>query len=125
VAAAGVPADTPNRAVWCLVAAMVAVRDEPAWARTLGRLAGHPHCEECDEVWPLADAVGDVPASEPVDADDAGPPTVADSAGFRPAPAAGGARLVPLEVRPRALAVAGDRLVVGHDGGLLALTLTG
>jgi hypothetical protein len=130
VARAGVPAGTPNRAVWCLVAAMVAVQGEHAWARTLARLVGYLRCEECDEVWPLADAVGEVPASEPADVADLDEATVADFAGFKPAPVTGhvepvtaeGLRVEPAwqvdagPVRIVAAVPVGDRTVLAAGG---------
>jgi hypothetical protein len=36
----------------------------------------------------------------------------------------GTAGLLPLSIRPRCLLTAGDALVIGHDDGLLALSLT-
>ncbi|MEV4756252.1 WD40 repeat domain-containing protein [Micromonospora sp. NPDC049559] len=86
VATAGVPAGTPTPAVWCLVAAMVAVRGAAPWARTLARLAGHFRCGECDRTWPLGDLVGEDLDASPVDANRLDPATVADDSGFRPAP---------------------------------------
>jgi WD domain, G-beta repeat len=69
VALAGVPAQAPPGAVWCLVAAMVATRSQAAapWARTLARLAGHVRCIRCGRVWAIADAMADGAAAEPVD----------------------------------------------------------
>jgi len=52
----GVPPGTPNRAVWCLIAAMVAAKDAAPWARTLARLTGHVRCADCGRVWEVADA---------------------------------------------------------------------
>src|SRR5262245_56631981 len=54
VADAGLPADAPMRAVWCLVAAMVAAKGAVPWARTLLRLTGHFRCDECQSVLPIA-----------------------------------------------------------------------
>ncbi len=39
-------------------------------------------------------------------------------------PQRGSAALLPLSIRPRCLLTAGDALVIGHDDGLLALSLT-
>jgi hypothetical protein len=39
-------------------------------------------------------------------------------------PQHGSAALLPLSVRPRCLLNAGDALVIGHDNGLLTLSLT-
>jgi hypothetical protein len=39
-------------------------------------------------------------------------------------PQRGSATLLPLSIRPRCLLNAGDALVIGHDDGLLALSLT-
>ena len=38
--------------------------------------------------------------------------------------ASGAVSLIPLGVRPRCLLVAGQVLLIGHDDGLVALTLT-
>lgn len=81
VADAGLPTQAPAAAVWCLVAAMVASKGATAWARTLLRLTGDFRCEECDSVQPITAMLwGDEgPATQD-------PATVADSAGFKPAP---------------------------------------
>jgi hypothetical protein len=50
VASAGVPRDAPNRAVICLVAAMIALHGERDWARRLARLASDMRCPACDAV---------------------------------------------------------------------------
>jgi hypothetical protein len=65
VAAAGVPKRAPARAVWCLVAAMVATTSAKAapWARTLMRLAGHVRCVECGLVWAIGDLMSDISAA--------------------------------------------------------------
>jgi hypothetical protein len=49
VADAGLPADAPMRAVWCLVAAMVATKGTVSWARTLLRLT-HFRCGQCESL---------------------------------------------------------------------------
>ncbi|HEX6683029.1 MAG TPA: WD40 repeat domain-containing protein [Candidatus Limnocylindrales bacterium] len=61
VAGAGLPADAPADAVWCLVAAMVAAKGAVPWARTLLRLTGHFRCGECESVWPISAMLGDDP----------------------------------------------------------------
>ena len=103
VAEAGLPRRAPAGAVWCLVAAMVAAKGVASqdaasqdaatqdaasngaveWARTLLRLTGDFRCGECDSVWPITAGFG-----WPVDplAPRQDPATVADSAGFKPAP---------------------------------------
>jgi WD40 repeat protein len=76
VAAEGVPTHASTRAVWCLVAAMVATKPQAVpWARTLARLTGWVRCLECDLVWTVADVMGDDRSdAEPVDvAIDEGP----------------------------------------------------
>ena len=50
VASAGVPGDAPNRAVICLVAAMIALHGERDWARRFARLASDMRCPACDAV---------------------------------------------------------------------------
>jgi hypothetical protein len=69
VAAHGLPASTPNGAVWCLVCAMLATTSQSvaSWARTVARLAGHFHCLECDSVWAIADILGRPSDEEPMD----------------------------------------------------------
>jgi hypothetical protein len=88
VAAAGVPAATPMPAIWCLIAAMTAARGPAGTARSLARLAGHYRCAECDEVWWIAEMIGDGNGEEatPVDASVLDPATIADATGFKPAP---------------------------------------
>ena len=68
VALAGVPAQAPPGAVWCLVAAMVATRSQACapWARTLARLTGHVRCPGCGRAWAIADAIGDGAGAQPV-----------------------------------------------------------
>src|SRR5262245_61747801 len=95
VAAAGLPADAPMRAVWCLVAAMVAAKGAMPWARTLLRLTGHFRCDGCQSVLPIAALFStwrkwSVEASGPPQ--DIDPAAIADKAGFKPAP---GGTLVP------------------------------
>src|SRR5262245_22066860 len=97
VADAGLPADAPMRAVWCLVAAMVAAKGAVPWARTLLRLTGHFRCDRCQSVLPIAALLGRW-RTWPVE--DASPPqhidpaVIADKAGFKPAP---GGTLVPCD----------------------------
>jgi WD40 repeat protein len=87
VAEAGVPEDTPEDAAWCLVVAMIAAKGGAPWARTIARLAGHFQCDQCDEVWNLADVLGDGNSdAEPLDISTLDAATVADGAGFKPAP---------------------------------------
>ncbi|GAA0235203.1 hypothetical protein [Cryptosporangium japonicum] len=86
VARAGVPETTPPAAVWCLVAAMVALRGNVAWARTISRLAGHYQCVSCEDVYSIGDLVAEDEFAEPVAADGLDPATFADAGGFRPAP---------------------------------------
>jgi len=50
VASAGVPRDAPNRAVICLVSAMIALHGERDWARRFARLASDMRCPACDAV---------------------------------------------------------------------------
>jgi hypothetical protein len=103
VADAGLPTQAPAAAVWCLVAAMVASKGELSWARTLLRLTGHFRCGNCGSVQPIAtmlhhapvDSLGSaqlgsagVPATGSPDMADPDPATVADEAGFKPAPGA-------------------------------------
>jgi hypothetical protein len=96
VADAGLPRQAPAAAVWCLVAAMVASKGELSWARTLLRLTGHFRCGNCGAVQPIAAmldhapvaALGfaGLPAMGSPDMADPDPATVADEAGFKPAP---------------------------------------
>ena len=80
VARAGLPTGTPAPAAWCLIAAMTAAGGNPALGRTLARLTGHFHCDECDTTWPIADLLDDEDdAEETPDARIA-----ADANGFRP-----------------------------------------
>ncbi|MBG0832020.1 hypothetical protein HS041_30405 [Planomonospora sp. ID67723] len=65
VATAGVPDHTPTAAAVCLVAAMVAVKGHPGWARVLMLLAGSFRCEECERFWTLADGLGIGPHGTP------------------------------------------------------------
>ena len=83
VAEAGLPRRAPAEAVWCLAAAMVAAKGAVEWARTLLRLTGDFRCGECDSIFPITAGFG-----WPVDpaAPRQDPATVADSAGFKPAP---------------------------------------
>jgi hypothetical protein len=84
VARAGVPETAPTPAVWCLVAAMVALSGDTSWARTIARLAGHFRCEDCESTWPIGDLIGDDFSEELIDEVD--PAAVADENGFKPAP---------------------------------------
>jgi hypothetical protein len=102
VADAGLPGQASAAAVWCLVAAMVAAKGAQSWARTLLRLTGHFHCSKCGSVRPvaamfdhsLATSTGSssapssagLPATASPDLADPDPATVADEAGFKPAP---------------------------------------
>ena len=86
VARAGVPETTPPAAVWCLVAAMVALHGDVSWARTIARLAGHYRCVGCEDVYSIGDLIAEDEFAEPVEADDLDPATFADANGFRPAP---------------------------------------
>ena len=105
VADAGLPADAPMRAVWCLVAAMVAAKGAVPWARTLLRLTGHFRCDECQSVLPIAALFGKwrkwpvEDSGSPQDSDYA---VIADKAGFKPAH---GGTLVPGDFLLRAVAV--------------------
>lgn len=146
VARDGVPPDAPADAVWCLVAAMLAIGPDPdaaRWARTVVRCAGHVRCLDCDLVWSVADVIADRPEPRPVTvtepADDAqlalfpGPAarvvaaaTVADPVGgFRPALGWTPRRVdVPVRVRWRADGDAVDTVAVvpGRGGCVVAGT---
>jgi hypothetical protein len=105
VADAGLPADAPMRAVWCLVAAMVAAKGAVPWARTLLRLTGHFRCDECQSVLPIAALLRNWrtwPVEEPGPPQHIDPAVIADKAGFKPAP---GGTLVPGEFPLRPIAV--------------------
>ncbi|MFG1922947.1 WD40 repeat domain-containing protein [Cryptosporangium sp. NPDC048952] len=86
VARAGVPETTPPAAVWCLIAAMVALRGDAAWGRTIARLAGHYQCVTCEDVYWIGDLIAEDEFAEPVDAAGLDPATFADANGFKPAP---------------------------------------
>ncbi|MBM2618528.1 hypothetical protein JIG36_23510 [Actinoplanes sp. LDG1-06] len=124
VAAAGVPVHAPADAVWCLVAAMVALQgdDSVPWARTLARLAGHLRCVECDQVYSIADLINEQDDVEPVDPASAPAETVADGVtGFRPAP--GGvpaSAALEARVRWRVGSRAVDALAALGEGAVLA-----
>jgi len=125
VADAGLPADAPMRAVWCLVAAMVAAKGAVPWARTLLRLTGHFRCDGCQSVLPIA-ALFSNWRKWPVEA--SGPPqdidhaAIADKAGFKPAPG-GTLVLGDFPLRPVAVPdglrppVATEALIVMPDHG--------
>jgi hypothetical protein len=105
VADAGLPADAPMRAVWCLVAAMVAAKGAVPWARTLLRLTGHFRCGECQSVLPIAAMLGKWrkwPVKHSGPPQDIDPAVIADAAGFKPAP---GGALVPGDFPLRPVAV--------------------
>jgi hypothetical protein len=124
VADAGLPTDAPMRAVWYLVAAMVAAKGAVSWARTLLRLTGHFRCAQCQSVLPIAALLLTKWRTSPTE--DSGSPqridpaVIADEAGFKPAP--GGTRVasdfplrtvaVPDGLRPP---VATEALVVMPD----------
>jgi hypothetical protein len=125
VADAGLPADAPMRAVWCLVAAMVAAKGAVPWARTLLRLTGHFRCGGCQSVLPIAAMFGKWrrwPAEDSGPPQDIDPAVIADKAGFKPAP---GGTLVPGDFALRPVAVpdglrppvATEALVVMPDQG--------
>ena len=125
VADAGVPADAPMRAVWCLVAAMVAAKGAVPWARTLLRLTGHFRCGECQSVLPIAALFSKWrkwPVEESGPAQDIDPAVIADKAGFKPAPG-GTLVLGDFPLRPVAVPdglrppVATEALVVMPDQG--------
>jgi hypothetical protein len=86
VADAGLPADTPMRAVWCLVAAMVAAKGAVSWARTLLRLTGHFRCRQCESVLPITALLHRGAAVDSGAPQDIDPAVIADEAGFKPAP---------------------------------------
>ncbi|EXG82887.1 WD40 repeat domain-containing protein [Cryptosporangium arvum] len=86
VARAGVPETAPPAAVWCLIAAMVALRGDVAWARTITRLAGHYQCVSCQDVYSIGDLIAEDEFAEPIVPDGLDPATFADAGGFRPAP---------------------------------------
>ncbi|KRR15916.1 hypothetical protein CQ14_29050 [Bradyrhizobium lablabi] len=120
VADAGLPGQAPAAAVWCLVAAMVASKGDLPWARTLLRLTGHFRCGTCGSVQPIATMLDHAPvdslgSSQP---DTAAPPamgspemadpdpaTVADEAGFKPAP---GDSVSAVQITLRPVQVPGD-----------------
>jgi hypothetical protein len=105
VADAGVPADAPMRAVWSLVAAMVAAKGAVPWARTLLRLTGHFRCGECQSVLPITVLLSKWrkwPVEDSGPAPDIDPAVIADGAGFKPAP---GGTLVPGDFPLRPVAV--------------------
>jgi hypothetical protein len=95
VAEHGLPTSLSNRAVWCLVSAMVATTSRAAvpWARTLARLAGQVRCLECGSVRVVADVLEPSAGDEPVYVESAQDPdpqlalfTVDTSAGGRQPP---------------------------------------
>jgi len=89
VARAGVPETAPPAAVWCLVAAMVALHGDVSWARTITRLAGHYRCVSCEDVYSIGDVIAEDGYAEPVgpeELDELDFATVADANGFQPAP---------------------------------------
>ena len=105
VADAGLPVDAPMRAVWCLVAAMVAAKGAVPWARTLLRLTGHFRCGTCQAVLPIAAMLGKWrkwPVEHSGPPQDIDPAVIADAAGFKPAP---GGALVPGDFPLRPVAV--------------------
>jgi hypothetical protein len=102
VADAGLPADAPMRAVWCLVAAMVAAKGAVSWARTLLRLTGHFRCGQCESVLPIAALLNKGSTKDSGSPQDIGPAVIADEAGFKPAP---GGTLVASDFPLRPLAV--------------------
>src|SRR5262245_41434689 len=105
VADAGLPAGAPMRAVWCLVAAMVAAKGAVSWARTLLRLTGHFCCDECQSVLPIAALLSKWrkwPVEDPGPPQGIDPAAIADKAGFKPAP---GGTLVPGDFPLRPVAV--------------------
>jgi len=115
VANAGLPEQASPAAVWCLVAAMVAAKGALPWARTLLRLTGHFRCGECDSVRPIADmfhhataeSLGSagLPAMGSPDMADPDPATIADAAGFKPAP---GGSVIAGQIALRPVPVPGD-----------------
>jgi hypothetical protein len=133
VADAGLPFNAPMRAVWCLVAAMVAAKGAVPWARTLLRLTGHFRCGECQSVLPIAALLSKGrtwPADDPGPPQDIDPAAIADAAGFKPAP---GGTLVPGDFPLRPLAVpdglrppaATEALIVMPAGGIKARWMPG
>jgi hypothetical protein len=133
VADAGLPADAPMRAVWCLVAAMVAAKGAVPWARTLLRLTGHFRCHECQSVLPIAALFSKWrkwPVEDPGPPQDIDPAAIADKAGFKPAP---GGTLVPGDfplrpvIVPHGLRppVATEALIVMPAGGITASWMPG
>ncbi|MEV7385778.1 hypothetical protein [Streptomyces sp. NPDC091215] len=66
VAEAGVPPETPGRAVLCLVAGLVAAKGTPGragreWARRLMPLTGSFRCWDCERTWAIADGLAENP----------------------------------------------------------------
>ena len=106
VADAGLPTDAPMRAVWCLVAAMVAAKGAVPWARTLLRLTGHFRCSKCQSVLPITALLSKWrkwPVEHSRAPQDIDPAVIADEAGFKPAP---GGTLVTGDFPLRPVAVA-------------------
>lgn len=102
VAAAGLPADAPMRAVWCLVAALVAAKGALPWARTLLRLTGHFRCGQCETVLPITALLNKLCAEDSGSPQDIDPAVIADEAGFKPTP---GVTLLPSDFPLRPVVV--------------------
>ncbi len=73
VAKAGVPKETPNRAVLSLLGVMVALSGAFDWAGRLLRLAGFVRCPECGSVDTWANCLANIPVDWSEQAADSGP----------------------------------------------------
>jgi hypothetical protein len=141
VAYAGLPADAPVRAVWCLVAAMVAAKGAVPWARTLLRLTGHFRCGQCQSWVPGAPTVAWLPGAHlkvpdplPPDPAHSDVVAVAASAGLVVTagrasrnlriwqPSSGRVALVPLPFAPEWLTFTGTILTAGHADGAVSFS---